>query len=106
VVGGCGVIGGPILEERVFAAGPKGLVRSFHEVGGGYVCSRRGGGVHDKREACEACLQGEGEVCQVVNRQVFSHRWRGNFCPPVKGEVHREEASCDVPGRVLGSEGG
>jgi len=62
--------------------------------------------VQDHREVSEACLQRQGEVCQGVNLEVFSYRWRGNFCPPVKGDVHRGEASCEVPGRVLGSEEG
>jgi len=65
-----------------------------------------GGRVHDKREVCEACLQGQGEVAQGVNREVFSYRWRGDFRPRIKREVHRGEAFCEVPGRVLGSEGG
>jgi len=65
---------------------------------GGMFVPGGGVGVQDKREPCEACLQGQGEVSQDVNREVFSYRWRWNFCPRVKGEVHRGEASCEVLG--------
>ena len=105
VVGGCGVISDPISEEHVSGAGQKGLIRPAHEVWGGNIRSRWAGGVPDEREMCEAYLQGQGEVCQGVNREVSSYRWRENFRPPVKGEVHRREALCEVPRRVLGPEG-
>jgi len=57
-------------------------------------------------EAGEAFLQGQGEVGEGVNRKVLPQWWGGGFRPPVKGEVDRGEAYCEVPGRVLGPGGG
>ena len=37
IVGGCGVVGDPFLEEHVLSGGPKGLVGSLHEFWGGNV---------------------------------------------------------------------
>ena len=38
--------------------------------------------------------------------EVFSQLGGGGLRPPVEGEVQRGEAFREVPGRVLGSEGG
>ena len=45
-------------------------------------------------------------MCQGVNRKVFPYRWGGDLCAPVEGEVDGGAAYCQVPGRVLGPEGG
>jgi len=74
--------------------------------GGGNFRSRWGGGVEYKRKGCEALLYGQGEVCQGVNGKVFPYWWSGDLCAPAKGEVDRGEAYCEMPGGVLGSEGG
>ena len=55
---------------------------------------------------CEALLQRQDEVSQGVNWEVFSQRGGGAFPSPVKGEIHRGKALCEVPGRVLGPQGG
>jgi len=55
---------------------------------------------------CKAFLQGQGEVCQGVDWEVFPQWRRGDFRPPAKGEVNGGEAFREVPGRILGSEGG
>ena len=62
VVRGCGGVGGPVLEENVPSAGPEGLVGFVHELGKGNVGSGSSQGVQDEKEACEAFLQGQGEV--------------------------------------------
>jgi len=72
VVRGCGGFGGPILEEHVPCPSLKSLVGISHEFLGGNVSPGWGGGVQDEREACGASLQGQGEVCKGVNREVFS----------------------------------
>ena len=41
-----------------------------------------------------------------VDWELLSQGWGGNFRPPVEGEVNRGEAFRQVPGRVLGPEGG
>jgi len=58
IVRGCRGISGPLLEEHVPRAGSKGLVGLSNEFRGGNVCSGWWGGLQDKREACEASLQG------------------------------------------------
>jgi len=45
-------------------------------------------------------------VCQGVNGEMFSRWWGGDPRAPAEGEVDGGEAYCEVPGRVLGSEGG
>ena len=45
-------------------------------------------------------------MCQGVYREVFPYRRRGDLCAPVAGEVDGGEANSEVPGRVLGPEGG
>ena len=45
-------------------------------------------------------------MCQGVYREVFPYRRRGNFCAPAEGEIDGGEAYCQVPGGVLGPEGG
>jgi len=62
--------------------------------------------MQDEREACEAFLQGQGEVSEGVDQEVLSPGRGGSFCLPVKGEVYRGEAFRKVPGRILGPEGG
>jgi len=45
-------------------------------------------------------------MCLGVHREVFPYRWRGDLCVLAEGEVDGGEAYCQVPGRVLGPEGG
>lgn len=51
-------------------------------------------------------MQGEDEVCQGIDWEVFPQCGGGGFCLPVQGEVTRGEAFCEMPGRVLGSKDG
>jgi len=48
----------------------------------------------------------QGEVCQLVKGKVLPYRWRGDLRAPAKREVNGGEAYCEVPGGILGSEGG
>jgi len=45
-------------------------------------------------------------VCQGVNGKVLPYRRRGELRAPAQGEVNGGEAYCEVPGGILGSEGG
>ena len=45
VVGGCGRVGGSVLEEHVPSAGHEGLVGLSHELGGGSLSCAGGGHV-------------------------------------------------------------
>ena len=45
-------------------------------------------------------------MCQGVHRKVFPYRWRGDLCAPAEGEGDGGETYSQVPGRVLGPEGG
>jgi len=46
--------------------------------------------VQDEREACEAFLQGQGEVDEGIDREVLSQGWGGNFLSPAEGAVYEE----------------
>jgi len=45
-------------------------------------------------------------VGEGVDREVLPHRWGRDLGAPIEGEVDGGEAFREVPGRVLGSEGG
>jgi len=45
-------------------------------------------------------------MCQGVNGKVFPYWWRGDLRAPAKGEVDEGEVYSEVPGGVLGPEGG
>ena len=64
-----------------------------------------GWGVKVDGKVCEAYLQGQGQVGQGVDREVFPNWGRGDVWPPAEGEVDRGEAYHKVPGRILGPEG-
>jgi len=106
VVAGGGGVGGPLLEEHLLRAGSKSLIGYFHDIWLGNVHSGREGGMLDEWKPGEAFLQGQGKVCQGINREVRSQWWRGDFCPPPKREVDGGKAFHEMSRRVLGPEGG
>ena len=77
--------------------GPKRSVGALHKVGWGNIRPRWGGGVEHEREACEALLEGQGEVSEGVDREVFPPGWGRSLCLQIKGEIDRGEASRKVP---------
>jgi len=71
------VFGGPLFEEEGLSSSSEGVVGASQVRGGWDICAHRAWGVEDQGEAGEPLREGEGEVCQRVDQEVFSDWWGG-----------------------------